>query len=364
VKRATRRLKVCVVNSYLKGREADVEKGLYPRSHLWGADALQRAGHDVVIVPSEGAGWFAGLLRRLSRLTRHRLGDLEQEWLLLRHLRGADVVYVPNGVLFSVVWLRWLRLIRAKICVWVYVPFARDTGLRRLMKNRLFLRGHDGFLCLTEKAARSYAAAAPHAHVRCIPWAADTDMFRPAREREPGDFFFTCGRTNRDYRTLFTAAQQVNFPIRALVSPWYLRDITVPPNVSLIRGPDDPSHDGGISYPQLVADYYCRARAVLISRLAHPDDTNGFTNILEALGVGKPIIMTRTGSLDIDIEKEGVGIHVEPGDTAGWVRAMQKLVDEPALALEMGRRARRLAENYYNLDRFGRDLVSYFQELP
>ena len=34
----------------------------------------------------------------------------------------------------------------------------------------------------------------------------------------------------------------------------------------------------------------------------------GLTSLLDCLGFGKPVIMTRNPCIDIDIEKEGIGI--------------------------------------------------------
>ena len=62
-------MKICFVNTYLAGRDADCEKGLYPRSHLWGIDALRRAGHEVVIAPGTGifGAAFAAVVLSSSR---------------------------------------------------------------------------------------------------------------------------------------------------------------------------------------------------------------------------------------------------------------------------------------------------------
>jgi glycosyltransferase involved in cell wall biosynthesis len=360
---AARQRKILFVNTYLQGREQDCDKGLYPRSHLWGIDHLRRAGYEVVVVPAKGTDWLSRLAARLSRWTRNRFGDLDQELQILRRLRGADIIYIAFGNLFWTVWLRALGLIRPRILNWVYVPLGRTTRLSFLTTNRFFLRGYDGFLCLTKLAAHSYAQAAPQAVTRHVAWGADTALFCAGPEERTGEFFFACGRTNRDYRTLFRAADKVHFPIKVLVSPWYLKGLGIPANVEVVSGPQNPDTDQGITYLQLVRDYYAPARAILISRIPDPNDTNGFTNLLEALAVGKPVIMTRTGSLDIDIEAEGVGLHVEPNDADGWVKAMQKLIDDPDLARQMGRRARQLTENFYNLDRFGRDLVDYFAQI-
>ena len=39
---------------------------------------------------------------------------------------------------------------------------------------------------------------------------------------------------------------------------------------------------------------------------------------MDCLGIGKPVIMTKNPNIDIDIEKEGIGHWVEPGDVEEW----------------------------------------------
>jgi glycosyltransferase involved in cell wall biosynthesis len=152
----------------------------------------------------------------------------------------------------------------------------------------------------------------------------------------------------------------MNVPLKLLVSPQYLKGMKLGDNVTVEAGPDDASTDHGISYPVLIQQYYAKALAVAIPRIDLPDDTSGFTNLLEAMAMGKPVIMTRTGCLDLDIEKEGIGFYVKPYDVNGWIEALGYARSNGAKMSEMGARGRKLAESYYNTERFGRDIVTYF----
>jgi len=42
---------------------------------------------------------------------------------------------------------------------------------------------------------------------------------------------------------------------------------------------------------------------------------------------------------------------------------MNTIAKNPALAKKMGQKARKLAEERYNLDRFGKDICEYFENL-
>jgi glycosyltransferase involved in cell wall biosynthesis len=113
----------------------------------------------------------------------------------------------------------------------------------------------------------------------------------------------------------------------------------------------------------LIEKYYADCRAVLVPLYDDPNNTAGLTNCIEAFAVGKPVIMTRTGCLDLDLTAHNTGLYVNPGDVDGWVAAMRALAENPELAMDLGRNARGQAEQHYNCDRFGRDVCNYFDAM-
>lgn len=76
----------------------------------------------------------------------------------------------------------------------------------------------------------------------------------------------------------------------------------------------------------------------------------GHTSMVEALTLGKPILVTRNPYHPIDVEKEGVGILVNNNDPSEWAKAIRFLIDNPNVAKEMGKKARKLAEEIYNIN--------------
>jgi glycosyltransferase involved in cell wall biosynthesis len=354
--------KICIVNSYLDGRERDCEKGLYPRHQLWGSDYLAQHGYDVTTLSTGSRQMLSRFSRKLTAATRLRVGNVEQEMQLIKHLRDVDFVYgVTAWDLFTLIWLRSLRLIRAKVVVWIYSPQIKMPWLHELLRPSVFNRGFDGVLCLTQKTAACYKQLASRASIRKIDWGADLGLFKHYGKK--GDYFLACGRTQRDYDTLLKAAAQVDFPIKLIVPQSTFKDRVLPPNVEIAGGPKSPADDRGIPYPELIEKYYAACRAVLVPLHDDPNNTAGFTNVIEAFAVGKPVIMTQTGCLDVDLTANNVGLYVKPGDSDGWVKAMRTFADNPALASEMGQRARAQAEKHYNTDRFGREVCEFFDSL-
>ena len=70
--------------------------------------------------------------------------------------------------------------------------------------------------------------------------------------------------------------------------------------------------------------------------------------MVEALALGKPIICSRNPQIPIDFDKEGCGISVDYYDTQGWENAITYIYTHPKEAAEMGKRARKLAEERFN----------------
>jgi glycosyltransferase involved in cell wall biosynthesis len=60
--------------------------------------------------------------------------------------------------------------------------------------------------------------------------------------------------------------------------------------------------------------------------------------VLEAWANGVPVVQPRHGSFPELIEATGGGLLVEPGDTPGLAAALRRLLDDPALRADLGRR--------------------------
>jgi glycosyltransferase involved in cell wall biosynthesis len=72
--------------------------------------------------------------------------------------------------------------------------------------------------------------------------------------------------------------------------------------------------------------------------------------------------MTRTDRLAFDLESEGVGLWAEPGNVAGWRRALMRLLDDPQAARRMGERGRALCEERYNMEVFSARLARILKQ--
>ena len=79
--------------------------------------------------------------------------------------------------------------------------------------------------------------------------------------------------------------------------------------------------------------------------------------------MGKSVVMTKHDYIDIDIEKEGIGIRADPGDIRQWRTAIEYIISRPAEAAEMGNRSRRLCEETFDIRHYAARVADVFREV-
>ena len=92
----------------------------------------------------------------------------------------------------------------------------------------------------------------------------------------------------------------------------------------------------------------------------------GFTfipfKIIEYMSCGKPVVSTRSGDIPSILRDGLYGIIVEPGDETGLAKAILKLLRNPSLAKEMGRRGRDSLSDKYTWCRYADYLINTLEE--
>lgn len=335
------RRRVLFVNSY-GGRWAwkAARRLEYPVHHLWGCPELVQLGYEV------------GLVDPLTDFNPRHLfpHDLYVVWKALWWLRGDGILYCGHNLLFWAAILRRLGILR---CRTVGVLFGRES-LR-------VAAGYSAIVGLTPAATAHARKLAPRASVAHLGWGVSLPE-HPMLDYQP-KWFLSCGKSLRDFSTLSAAATRSGRRVR-IVGPASCESGGWPANVEVASG---KGSDGNVTYSSLVNEYYagCIAALVILGSLPGEQGAPGFTNMIEAMALGRPVIVTRTGALagELDIEAEGCGLFVPPGDVDALVGAMECLARNPREAAAMGRRGRILCERHYNIVRFASDLHSLFEAL-
>jgi glycosyltransferase involved in cell wall biosynthesis len=322
-----------------------IKRGLMPPHHLRGCLELVRMGYEVA------------LAEPLPDFYLYR-NPLPHDLTLLRMVRswlGPDgIIFCGHNVLY---WLPLLRALGAIKCHIVSNLWAREP--------LNFARMHSGILALTPAGAEQARKLAPKVKVANLGWGIDVEVF-PRFPYRP-EVFFSCGIALRDFRTLSLAARRCEQRIQVLC-PGLPQDLTWPSNVQLIDGGRGWNfEDKKVPFQELLRNHYARSAGSLIILKNDPTQQTavGFTELLEVMAMARPVILTRTGALpsEIDVEREGCGLHVPPEDPDALARAIKTLASDPQRAKAMGERGRRLVETRYHIQRYADDLHHFFESL-
>lgn len=194
----------------------------------------------------------------------------------------------------------------------------------------------------------------PRSRLRLIPFHADHDFYRPFHaEYERDDQICAAGLEWRDYPTLISAVSELSNlrVLLAAASPWSKHR-------SEISGTPLPAHVSTSSYEyDELRTLYAESSFVVVP-LYENDFQAGITTILEAMAMGKPLIVSGTqGQTDVIVHEEN-GLYVVPGDVEGLRAAIERLHGDPALRRRLGRAARQWVEERATLDRWVGDIVA------
>jgi glycosyltransferase involved in cell wall biosynthesis len=330
------RVLMCIPSVAKTGVEDAVLAGTHPTMDYYALAATLRSGGDTVEILD-----FAAL--DASRdpwvvLARKRFGgDAALAVAAYRRRREFDAVFTNSESIGIPLGLLWGR--SGKRPWHVTIGHRLSTGKKHVFFKRL--RAHHGIDMLLVYADLQYRIARerlgiPEQQLAHFDFHADTDFFRP-RPVVAGDRPVVCaaGLEWRDYPTLIRAASRlpdIDFRLAA-ASPWSkhadeTEKTPLPGNV------DSRRYEYGA-----LRDLYASSFAVAVP-LYETDFQAGITSILEAMAMGKAVVVTRTSG-QTDVVVDGVnGLVVPPGDPDAWVAALERLRDNPELRETLGANAR------------------------
>ena len=267
-----------------------------------------------------------------------------------------------------IIFLRALGLYRKSIIIWHHTAVTKATNPMREIIARFFYKGIDKMFFFSQKLINDSLKSnkVPASKLKLVHWGPDlpfydqiikdTETFNNQRTG-----FISTGKENRDIRTLIKAFNKSNQKLDIYIAEscgnlnykTIIENIPVSPSIQIYY------KEGVIPYElaKIVATKSC----IVIPCLEHPY-TVGLTTLVEALALGMPIICSRNPNFEIDIDKEKIGITVEYGDIQGWEKAIRYIAEHPEEAKQMGERARKLAENHFNLNIFAHEIAETLLE--
>ncbi|HEX6348734.1 MAG TPA: glycosyltransferase family 4 protein [Candidatus Dormibacteraeota bacterium] len=218
------------------------------------------------------------------------------------------------------------------------------------------LRGGRGMSRIVVHSDRQLEAAVgelgiERERLRLLPYFADTRFWRPlpvAEER----LVVAAGREHRDYATLVEACAGLEAGVFLAVGSFHspaaraLLPRRLPPNVEA----------GFAAYEQL-RDLYARAAVVAVPVLP-TDFQAGITTLLEAMAMGKAVVVSGANGHDRVVDHARSGLVVPPGDAGALREAIDWLLAHPAERARLGASARQAVEERYSLELFAERLAA------
>lgn len=257
------------------------------------------------------------------------LGALRQAFRLLRLRRRFEAV-VTMGPRASLAYGALCGLLRApsrQIMTEVFLDEARPRSLAWRIKTALFRWVAQRSLGILTNSSAEVGLIArrfgiPEEKLRFVPM--HTTIANPERAPDNDGTVASVGRTLRDFDALFQAAMRIDAPFVLVVGRNDRLPSPVPPNVQVRRE---------LSLEETHA--VMRRASVVVVPLRPAERSTGQVVLFEAMAMGKPVVATRCIGV-VDYVRDGEnGLLVAPGDAAALAAAIDRLLQDPALATRL-----------------------------
>ena len=278
--------------------------------------------------------------------------------------RSASVVFASIPGSAELLWLALIKGIyrkRTRIFVFDLVMRQPDSIRERLFASikRWLLRSIDTFVFI-HKDTTGYERSYGISPEKCVyvPFKANNFDLAPSLVSVDGDYALALGASQRDYRLLIDAV--ADRPIRLkLVAPRAhvsthgarMGSDSLPSNIERIDRAIDR-----MEWNNLIA----QSRFVVIPILPGVLQPAGISVYLEAMILGKPVVITRGASTE-GILDDDLALLVPPGDVDALRTAIDHLWNDAALRAKLSESGKRYALSLGNHERLIADLRAVIQ---
>jgi glycosyltransferase involved in cell wall biosynthesis len=333
-------------------------------AHLWAASSA-RLHASLPVALNRLRSWTMGESFGLSDLDRVT-GDAEI-------LHSAETY---TTLTWQCLQIRKRRPCKVVATIWENIPGMGETHPRRRKRKHQALRELDGFLAVTETSRRMLLEeGAPKDRIEVIPMAVDLERFKPMAKDSsltkswalaPDEkVVLFVGRfvEEKGIQELLKAIPEVlariPFPVRfcfAGAGPLE-RDL----RAAALRYRGRVQVISFVAYDQLPTLHNMADLFVLPSKPA-PKWQEQFGYVLaESMACGKPIVTTRTGSIP-DVVGKAAAL-APPGNAAALACTIVELLDSEPWRAQLGRLARRHAEEHFDAGKNARRIESFYERV-
>jgi glycosyltransferase involved in cell wall biosynthesis len=262
---------------------------------------------------------------------------------------GGRVEYVfcanPSSIdILKLAILKVLFLFRIKTIVFDLI-LKRPIGLRErlisLLKG-LAIGFVDLIICLQKDVSgyeRFYRI--PRRKFEYVPFKANNLDVANFIRGEDGDYVVSCGASYRDYKTLIEAVSELQYPTRIIMSEGaeYAHNArwvdTLPSNVQRLNAVHSREE-----YSRLIAG----SRVVVVPILSAAIQPAGISVCLEAMALGKPVIVSR-GVSSNGVLDGGLALICEPENVSDLKEKLALMWEDEQLRKEYARRGKDYAHS-------------------
>ncbi|MEX2592081.1 MAG: glycosyltransferase [Anditalea sp.] len=359
-------MRVLLINNYSMERAYALWKqGTSGSHHVWGKVELdERKNVEIIILQHEKYKF----LNRLGNI--FKIGHLDQQLRTLAILKSVDIIYSPYSTANTklLLFLKLIGLLKKPIVVTVHQPIlgAKSNNIAiKSFAKKYFLK-YDACIFLSRKLMHNmievFEISQKEKDQRFFSseWGPDTNFYQKYSEPKLPHlcpYVISAGHTDRDYETLIEAFRGINFQLRIFCTPKSVpKTKDIPENVIIVSET--------LPYEEILKHYvYARIIAIPLKYPASKEGCQGMTSLQDVIALGKPVIMTENKSLNMQVEKEGIGYCVGQGDVGGWRNALNDLIFDEEKLIDMSGKALALHRFKYNSRIFANDLEKVLMEV-
>lgn len=291
-------------------------------------------------------------MRGFGALTLKEKLKLTQNILSTKH----DVLYYgtdPTNLIFMSI-LKKFGLYKRPMYAWKYTVIGKTGNKIKDLSKKILYSGFNKIFMLTEKHVQdSYSQGLVKiSQLKYMKWGEDIDYINQLnQEKNPQFTFISTGKAYRDFKTLIKAFCKIDLDVRLrLYLPQKWGSLNYSEDLGTIAHPNiDICHVRGKRIPmeEIYKDLLKSHCALCICK---PVDFGvGYTQVLDSLACGLPVIWTYNKDNPIDVEATNTGILVPPQDADALAKAMIDMVNDKNRTKQMSENATKLVEYEYNI---------------
>jgi glycosyltransferase involved in cell wall biosynthesis len=288
--------------------------------------------------------------------------------LLLFKIRKYDIIFSGSSLLIVFLAKNIFRFQKPKF-VWYNTFFTNlirrnNRGLKKWFVEKT-INYLDAIICPSQ-AQKDFLIKQGFEKNKIfyIPTGVDVDFIqkqknnlKPAEEK----YILSVGKDmGRDYKTLIEAVKGLDIKVKivALLRNFNKKDLgNLPPNVEFL---------GFMPFNKLVK-LYLNAEFIVVSTKKENDlgasDCSGHYVLLDAMASGKAIIASNRSTISDYVTDGQEGILVKPENSEELRNVIEKLLNNPQLAEEMGKRALEKIKAGMTTKMFAEKLARVFKEM-